>query len=171
MSALIVSTNSFKRALHKNKQRVLPVWLFRWMGYSSFAAVIVSMLVYWYKKTHFQQRQHITSHTNKELRFDEDVLVINPRRKLHISTDMRRSSSSLSNLSSYGLITPPPSPHMSRTNSVSPTRALSPRSWSSRLMDGVLSAARIKKKMTISLKNVSIKRCSPAMTLSLMTSM
>lgn len=172
MSTLIAQTTkpNFQKVLF-NKNKASLQWLFKWMGYSSLAATIISIIVYWYKKQN-QQRPRITtsndklfSNSNSQQLNDEDVLHMNPRKKLHISTSsnsmMRRSSSSLSNLSNFNnerrssLITPPPSPQSS--SSILSPRSISPRSWSSRFVDGVISATRKKKRMTISLKNVCIR--------------
>ncbi len=163
MSTLIVQTRNvnFQKVLYKHKANLQ--WLFKWLGYSSLAASIISMIIYWYKKNHAQRPRIAMKSSSTTQQQEEDVLHINPKRKLHISTTMRRSSSSLSNLSSLNerrssLMTPPPSPLSSSQsiNSItSPVRSLSPRSWSSRLMNGVISATRKRKRMTISLKNVS----------------
>ncbi|CAO3642815.1 unnamed protein product [Mucor hiemalis] len=167
MSTLILSTRpnvSIQKILKGNRHH--SIWLFKWIGYSSFAAAFFSMILYWYRKyQHQQNRQRhriTTTNDKKESRYEEeDALHINPKKKLQISTSgLRRTSSgnlSSASFSSYSdrrssLITPPPSP-LSQQSSTTMTRSISPRSWSSRLMDGVMSATRMKKKMTISLKN------------------
>lgn len=168
MSTLILSTSphvSIQKILKGNKHH--SVWFFKWIGYSSFAAAFISMIIYWYRKyQHQQNRQRhritTTNETNKESRYEEeDALHINPKKKLQITTTgLRRTSSGNLSSASFAsfsdssrrssLITPPPSP---LSESATSARSISPRSWSSRFMDGVMSAARLKKKMTISLKN------------------
>ncbi|KAL9543283.1 hypothetical protein PS6_009374 [Mucor atramentarius] len=138
------------------------------MGYSSFATAIVSIVVYWYKKQlACQQKQERTSNEKGAVTLDEDQLHMNPRKRLHITTNnnalmMKRSSSTFTNLSNQKrqLFTPPPSPlSLPSASPISPTSTTSSRStsplgsWSSRLLDGVISNIRGKKKLTISLKN------------------
>lgn len=182
-----------QRLVHQSNKinpQWLPVLLLRIMGYSSFATAIVSIAVYWYKKQlAYQQQQQRTSNQKDTVILDEDQLHMNPRKKLHITTNknalmMKRSSSTFTNLSnqnrqvnqifvpgkqySYShnkqtlqLFTPPPSPlslpsaSPTSATSIASSRSASPLgSWSSRLLDGVISNIRGKKKLTISLKNV-----------------
>ncbi|KAI7865116.1 uncharacterized protein EV154DRAFT_533573 [Mucor mucedo] len=117
-------------ARHNNKW--LAVLLMKWMGYSSFAAAIVSMLIYCYKK-----------HTA----ITEDKKTLLKKKPLEISI---RSTSSLANLhASRQLLTPPPSPQPTYSTAA----VAANKSWSTRLIDGVISATRKRKRMTISLKN------------------
>lgn len=181
MSTSLLRQNQFniQKLLHSKNNKIqsqwLPVLLFKLMGYSSFAAAIVSMIVYWHKKQQQQQKLQLPNRSTEaairhKLDEEDELLHMNPRKKLHITTSnammMKRSSSSLSNLHQHArrtsLMTPPPSPipsssYQDRCGSTSPTspRSLSPRSWSSRLLEGVISATRKRKRMTISLKNVS----------------
>ncbi|KAI8094895.1 uncharacterized protein B0P05DRAFT_523852 [Gilbertella persicaria] len=123
-------------------QKWLPVLILRMMGYSSLATAILGMIVYWYKKN------SLTKYRAQQ-------------KKLSVSTDIKRSISTFSNLSFVEqhdykrrqLITPPTSPHSMHTNELSP-RVTSPLGfWSSRLIDNVISNMRKKKKLTLSLKN------------------
>lgn len=182
-----------QRLVHQSNKinpQWLPVLLLRIMGYSSFATAIVSIVVYWYKKQlACQQKQERTSNEKGAVALDEDQLHMNPRKRLHITTNnnalmMKRSSSTFTNLSNQKrqvkqifmpekqyncshdkqtlqLFTPPPSPlSLPSASPTSPTSTSSSRSasplgsWSSRLLDGVISNIRGKKKLTISLKNV-----------------
>ncbi|CAO3639913.1 unnamed protein product [Mucor fragilis] len=160
-----------QRLVHQSNKinpQWLPVLLLRIMGYSSFATAIVSIAVYWYKKQlAYQQQQQRTSNQKDTVILDEDQLHMNPRKKLHITTNknalmMKRSSSTFTNLSNQNrqLFTPPPSPlslpsaSPTSATSIASSRSASPLgSWSSRLLDGVISNIRGKKKLTISLKN------------------
>lgn len=122
MAAQLIQTR------HNNKW--LGILLMKWMGYSSFAAAIVSMIIYCYKK-----------HTA----IVEKKALLAKKKPLEISI---RSTHSLANLhASAQLLTPPPSPQ---------PYAAANKSWSTRWIDGVISATRKRKRMTISLKNVSI---------------
>lgn len=113
----------------------LAVLLMKWMGYSSFAAAIVSIIVYCYKK-----QMAIEQVIKKPV----DGLHMK-RKPLEIT--IARSTSSLANLhASRQLLTPPPSPQPA---------AAANKSWSTRLIYGVISVTRKRKRMTISLKNVS----------------
>jgi hypothetical protein len=76
---------------HKLSSQWLPVMLARAMGYSSFIAAIVSMILYWYKK-------HSLS-LDKEQAV-RDGLHLNHKKKLHITTANHRISSSLKRTSS-----------------------------------------------------------------------
>ncbi|KAG2231814.1 hypothetical protein INT48_003732 [Thamnidium elegans] len=100
--------------LTRPSNKWLTIILLKWMGYSSFAAAIVSVLVYIYKKKHY---------------------TIEPKSSLRINTSYH---SNLNN--QIQLLTPPPSPEPSK-------------SWSTRLLNGVISATRKRKRLTISLKN------------------
>ncbi|KAL9537433.1 hypothetical protein MBANPS3_011782 [Mucor bainieri] len=160
-----------QRLVHQSNKinpQWLPVLLLRIMGYSSFATAIVSIAVYWYKKQlAYQQQQQPTSNENDTVTLDEDQLHMNPRKRLQITTNknalmMKRSSSTFTNLSNQNrqLFTPPPSPlslpsaSPTSATSIASSRSTSPLgSWSSRLLDGVISNIRGKKKLTISLKN------------------
>ncbi|GAN04584.1 hypothetical protein MAM1_0068d04045 [Mucor ambiguus] len=138
------------------------------MGYSSFATAIVSIAIYWYKKQlAYQKQQQRTSNEKDIITMDDDQLHMNHRKRLHITTNknalmMKRSSSTFTNLSNQNrqLFSPPPSPFSlpsaspTSAASVASSRSVSPLgSWSSRLLDGVISNIRGKKKLTISLKN------------------
>lgn len=120
--------------IHTRHNKWLPVLLMKWMGYSSFATAIVSMIIYCYKKQAIiEEKKPVQEGLHMK------------RKPLEIS--IARSTSSLANLhASRQLLTPPPSPQPAAN-----------KSWSTRLLDGVISATRKRKRMTISLKNVSDK--------------
>jgi hypothetical protein len=88
--SFIISNNRPLGYPHKLNSQWLPVLLVRAMGYSSFIAAIVSMIVYWYKKQSLE----------KEANTVQDELYLNPKKKLHITTGLRRTSSSLKRISS-----------------------------------------------------------------------
>ncbi|GAA5804512.1 hypothetical protein EDC94DRAFT_549121 [Helicostylum pulchrum] len=101
--------------LTRPSNKWLTIILIKWMGYSSFAAALVSVLVYMYKKKHYTIAPKLSS------------LQINTASCYNLNTQIQ-------------LLTPPPSPE--------PTK-----SWSTRLLNGVISATRKRKRLTISLKN------------------
>ena len=82
----------------------LPVLLLKIMGYSSFATAIISIIIYWYKKQLAYQQQRLPMKKDVKT-LDDDQLHMNPRKKLHITTNnnkalmMKRSSSTFTNLS------------------------------------------------------------------------
>ncbi|KAG1452112.1 hypothetical protein G6F46_002676 [Rhizopus delemar] len=104
-------------------------WVFvKWMSYPSFITLLLSILTYWYK-TYKQQAKRV---------------------------ELKRSSLSLYHLrqaSHQALLTPPPSPSSTEFSFASGKVSARGSKWSTKLMEGVMSAAGIKRKMTISLKN------------------
>ncbi|CEP16834.1 hypothetical protein [Parasitella parasitica] len=133
-------------------------------GYSSFATAIISIIVYWYRKQLTYQKQRLST-SKDSTALDDDELHINPRKRLYIATTdnnatlmMKRSVSTSADLSHQKrqMFTPPSSPLSlsSPTYSDSTSRSASPLgSWSARLLDGVITNIRGKKKLTISMKN------------------
>ncbi|CEG75515.1 hypothetical protein RMATCC62417_10543 [Rhizopus microsporus] len=101
-------------------RRVYKKWLLaKFMGYSSIAALLLSLFIYMYYK----------KHQKKSVLLKRSTLSLNDLRYTYKQQE--------------SLLTPPPSP----------TGRLSPRSWSARLIDNVMSATGMKKKLTISIKN------------------
>lgn len=91
---------------HSNKinPQWLPVLLLKIMGYSSFATALISIIIYWYKKQFAYQQQRLSMKKDVKA-LDDDQLHMNPRKKLHITTNnnnalmMKRSNSTFTNLS------------------------------------------------------------------------
>ncbi|KAG1373243.1 hypothetical protein G6F60_009678 [Rhizopus arrhizus] len=105
-------------------KRVHKTWAFiKYTGYCSLVTLLMSIIAYWYKRYKEQKRE----------------------------VQLKRSNLSLLNVQCT-LFTPPHSP-ISNTSFSNNTSSRHGPSWSARLMDGVMSAAGMKKKMTISLKN------------------
>lgn len=91
--------------LHKSNLQRLPFLLVKAMGYSSFIAVIVSMIVYWYKKqlAHQSRLESLKKEKQAITLAVHDECRLNPKKKLHITTTnhgLRRTSSSLKRTSS-----------------------------------------------------------------------
>ncbi|KAG1452256.1 hypothetical protein G6F46_006368 [Rhizopus delemar] len=113
---------------HNDHQAVhVATWAFiKHTGYCSLVTLLMSLLAYWYKRYKEQKRE----------------------------VQLKRSHMSLLDLPCT-FVTPPRSP-INSTSSLSFANNTSSRhgsSWRARLMEGVMSAAGMKKKMTISLKN------------------
>ncbi|KAI8990093.1 hypothetical protein BDB01DRAFT_903759 [Pilobolus umbonatus] len=156
--------------LHAKNNKVqsqwLPAFLLRLMGYSSLAAAIISIIVYWYKKHISCQPQYriiedvpkLVEQRQYMKMAIEDTLCINKRNmQLKTLSSLKRSNSSRGSLCDMSrervMYTPPPSPLSNRRSTSPTTNSLSNRSWSTILIDGVINATRKKKTMTISIKN------------------